>query len=381
LKSQAYLKRQDLLWEHVKVSIIGAGNGGCATAVELTLKGFDITLCSAYAPNHILPLMNKGGLEYSGSLGEGFVNLRATIDIQQGVEDAQLILMVTPSPIHEVYAKMLAPLLRRKQIPIVLSGSGTGGALHVYKILKEMGINQPIIGETDILPYAARLVSPIHIKIFHKVKWRLFSCFPSQNSGNLYSDVKSAYPELELAENVLQTSLSNINAILHPPGMVLNAGWIESTGGDFLFYSQGVTSAIAQVIAEIDAERIEILRKVGLKSMGLVELLNRYGFSSVDSNFSVLESIKSSSTISEIRSPNTLSHRYLMEDVGYGLVPMSQIAKIFGVETQSMDSLINLACILNEADHWKEGMTFEKMGISNLRQETINLYLEKGINA
>ncbi len=119
------------------MSIIGACNGGCATAVELTLKGFDITLCSAYAPNHILPLINKGGLEYSGSLGEGFVALRVTSDIKQAVEYAQLILIVTP-PIHEAYARILAPLLTRKQIPIVFSGSGTGGALHVYKILKEI---------------------------------------------------------------------------------------------------------------------------------------------------------------------------------------------------------------------------------------------------
>ena len=229
------LKQKIWLWEYVKVSIIGAGNGGCATAVDLTLKGFDVTLCSAYAPNHILPLINKGGLEYSGGLGEGFVNLRATIDIKQAVEDAQIILIVAPSPFHETYARILAPLLTGKQIPIALSGSSTGGPLHAYKILKDMRVSEPIIGETDILPYAARLVSQTQLKIFHKVKWRLFSCFPSQHSSDLYTDMRSIYPELELADNVLQTSLSNINAILHPPGMILNAGWIESTGGDFLF--------------------------------------------------------------------------------------------------------------------------------------------------
>jgi opine dehydrogenase len=273
----------------VKVSIIGAGNGGCATAVDLTLKGFDITLCSAYAPNHILPLINKGGLEYSGRLGEGFVSLRATIDIKQAVEDAQVILIIAPLPIHETYARMLAPLLTKKRIQIVLSGSSsTGGALHAYKIFKEMRVSEPIIGETDILPYAARLVSPTHIKIFYKVKWRLFSCLPSQHSSDFFNDIKSIYPELELADNVLQTSLSNINAILHSLGMILNAGWIESTGGDFLFYSQGVTPAVAQLIAEIDGERVEIMRKASLKPMSLVELLYRYGFSSVNSNSSVL---------------------------------------------------------------------------------------------
>jgi opine dehydrogenase len=365
----------------VKVSIIGAGNGGCATAVDLTLNGFDVTLCSAYAPNHILPLINKGGLEYSGSLGEGFVNLRATIDIRRAVEDAQIVLIIAPLPIHETYTRILAPLLTRKQIPIVLNGSSTGGALHAYKILREMGVSKPIIAETDILPYAARLVSPTHIKIFHKLKWRLFSCFPSQHTIDLHDEVKSIYPELEIANNVLQTSLSNINAILHPPGMILNAGWIESTGGDFLFYSQGVTSAIAQLIGKIDAERVEILRKADLKSLSLVELLHRYGFSSVDSKSSILESIRSSSTISEIRSPNSLNHRYLIEDVGYGLVPMSLIAKIFGVKTRSIDSLINLASILNNIDHWQNGMTLEKLGLRDIRPETINPYLDNGIIA
>jgi opine dehydrogenase len=97
--------------------------------------------------------------------------------------------------------------------------------------------------------------------------------------------------------------------------MILNAGWIESTAGNFLFYSQGVTPAVAQLIAEIDGERVEIMRKASLKSISLVELLYRYGFSSVDSNSSVFESIRSSSTISEIRSLNNLNHRYLVEDV------------------------------------------------------------------
>jgi opine dehydrogenase len=273
---------------------------------------------------------------------------------------------------------MLSHLLTKKQIPIVLSGSSTGGALHAYKILKQMRVSEPIIGETDILPYAARLVSPTHIKIFHKTRWRQLSCFPSEHSSDFYEDMKPIYPEFEPADNVLQTSLSNINAILHPPGMMLNVGWIESTGGNFLFYSQGVTPAIAQVIAEIDGERVEIMRKASLKPMSIVELLNRYGFSSVDSNSSVFESIRSSSTISEIRSPNSLNHRYLVEDVGYGLVPMSLIAKIFGVKTQNIDSLINLASILNNIDHWEKGMTLEKLGLKGIHLDMINLYLENG---
>jgi opine dehydrogenase len=41
------------------------------------------------------------------------------------------------------------------------------------------------------------------------------------------------------AESVLEADLANLNAILHPPGMVCNAGWIEATGGKFGFYAEG----------------------------------------------------------------------------------------------------------------------------------------------
>lgn len=87
--------------------------------------------------------------------------------------------------------------------------------------------------------------------------------------------MKEIFPELQLAENVLQTSLSNINAILHPPGMILNAGWIEHTSGNFLFYSQGVTNAIARTMDYIDKKRVSIIQKLGLKTETLPELFYR----------------------------------------------------------------------------------------------------------
>jgi hypothetical protein len=41
------LKTQDLLMGICESVDNWSRNGGCATAVDLTLKGFDITLCSA----------------------------------------------------------------------------------------------------------------------------------------------------------------------------------------------------------------------------------------------------------------------------------------------------------------------------------------------
>jgi hypothetical protein len=47
-------------------------------------------------------------------------------------------------------------------------------------------------------------------------------------------------------------------------------------------------------------------------------------------------------------------------------------------KTQSIDSVINLASILNNIDHWEKGMTLEKLGLKDTDSDMIGLYLENG---
>jgi opine dehydrogenase len=301
------------------------------------------------------------------------------------VGHADIIIIATPSSIHENYAKLLVPILSKKtsmttkQHMVLLNGSTTGGALFVSRILMESGVSGlPVaVGETDILNYACRLQNPTHIKIYHKVKHRLFSCFPSKYNNDTYKQIKEIFPEVQLAENVLQTSLSNINAVLHPPGMILNAGWIEHTSGNFLFYSEGVTAAVARTIDYVDKERLKIAQKLGLKTETFSEMFCRYGFILSVSD-SVHDAIKSSDTIRSIQSPDKLDHRYLLEDIGYGLVPMAYIARILDIQTPTIDSLINIACILNNVNHWDAGLNSEKLGISQTDLISLKRYLDTG---
>ena len=365
-----------------KIVILGAGNGGCACAVDLVLKGFDVTLCSVYNPDHIKPILDLGGIEYSGKLGQGFAKVKATDNIAKTIENADIIIIVAPSSFHAKYIQILAPILIKKILTdddnnfeatkkerikpfILLNGNTTGGSLYVSALLRKFGIDNLPVCETDILNFACRLQSPTHIKIYHKVKRRLFGCFPSKYRKDTFDIIKNVFPELQLVDNVLQTSLSNLNSVLHPPGMILNAGWIEHTSGNFLFYSEGVTNSISQVIESVDQERLLIMRKLQLRPETLQEILVRCGFVSSVHN-SIYDAIHASKTIQFIKSPENLAHRYLIEDIGYGLVPMSNIASYLDIRTTVTDSLINLACILNNHDHWNRGLTIQKLGINNM---------------
>ena len=68
---------------------------------------------------------------------------------------------------------------------------------------------------------------------------------------------------------MLKADLANLNAILHPPGMVCNAGWIEATAGKFGFYAEGSGPAAARVMDAIDHERLALARALGVRASPL----------------------------------------------------------------------------------------------------------------
>ena len=61
-----------------------------------------------------------------------------------------------------------------------------------------------------------------------------------------------------------------------------------------------------------------------------------------------------------------LDHRYLNEDVGYGLVFMSKLGEQIGIATPGIDAVITVASIVMARDYMAEGLrTPESLGIAN----------------
>ena len=113
------------------------------------------------------------------------------------------------------------------------------------------------------------------------------------------------FPNVILAENVLETGLSNINAIMHPAGMLGNAGWIEKSGGDFYYYREGITPSIAAWIEEVDGERLEIVKRLGLKPLRFVDIFYQAGLTSEEARASgsIYRAIHESEPNRTIKSP------------------------------------------------------------------------------
>jgi opine dehydrogenase len=80
-----------------------------------------------------------------------------------------------------------------------------------------------------------------------------------------------------------------------------------------------------------------------------------------------------------IKAPPTLDHRYLHEDVGYGLVPIAAFGRAIGIVTPVIDGLISVASAMNGVDYRREGLTLEKMGLANVAEKNFRTFLHEGL--
>jgi opine dehydrogenase len=362
-----------------KVAVLGGGNGGYACSADLSLAGHQVNLYELpQFRSGIEPVMQRGGIEITGAAREGFARIKmVTTNIKEAVEGVDLVLIVVPAFAHKSFIEECMPNLENGQ-NIVFMGKG-GGTLEFAKIMKDRGIRKNVtLGETCTLPYTARIIGPAQVKIFAKVKKLPMSAFPAGDTGKLVKFMQDIYP-VTAATNVLETFLLDLNTVVHPAPVILNAARIESKA-DFALYAEGVTPAVAGVVEAIDAERLAVMKALGLKPLPFTELVYMVGLAAGKCN-SIYEEFTTPNGIigaRELKAPTSLQARHITEDIPYGLVPLAAIAKIAGIPTSVINSLITIASTLNQVDYVKEGRNAQRLGISKMNIKDLKNYVTTG---
>jgi opine dehydrogenase len=313
-------------------------------------------------PDNISAIAEKKGIHSEGDV-KGFAEIAgAGHDIDEALGGAELIYVVGPAYSTEPFGKAVAGKLRDGQIIIVTPGS-CGGALAFKKAAGLPVVDDSIrVAETSTLHYAVRLTRPGHIRVFLKLKaGNLLAALPGKHTDDILDSIIDVYPGMEPAKNVMQTSLQNANPIIHPAVTLANAARIESTGGDFLFYEDGVSDATGRLIEALDEERIAIGRAMGIEILPDPQMGIRQGYMQAD-NYG--EGYRKAPGFFGIGAQPQLDHRYLNEDVGYGLVFMSRLARQVDVEVPTMNAIIHVTSVLMARDYAGEALrTPESLGI------------------
>lgn len=368
-----------------RVALLGAGNGGCAAAADLTKRGLDVALYSRSA-ERLAPIKAAGGLHYTGVIGEGFAPLSTvTTELAEAVQGADRVVILTPAVAHRFLAEQLAGLLPENG-SVWLNPGSTGGALHVANIFRQHGRSDIAVAETATLTYACRMRAPDTVWIKNEVTNLPFATFPARRQEELLACYRVLYPNLRPAPNVLTTSLMNLNAIIHPPGVIMNAGWIEYTEGDFKFYYHGITPAVANVLEAIDAERMAIAgafeERLGrdLEVMRCIDFFYQANYTTREAweTGSMYQALQAAIPNRPTQAPSSLKDRYMVEDVPFGLAPMAGLADWAGVEVPNMRCLVGLASALTGEDYFTQGLGREEMGLDQVPITALVDFLESG---
>ena len=360
-----------------RYAVLGAGNGGKSMASHLALMGFDVTLYNRTA-DVLDPIRKRGGIELESYEGgpRGFGRLaRVTANMGQALENADAIMVVVPSTAHGPLAQAMAPHLRDGQA-IVLHPGRTGGCLEMAEVLRTIGCKAKVLlAEAETLIYACRSDGPTQARLFRIKDSVPVAALPSTRTAEVLEALQSAFPQFIDGGTVLHTGLNNMGAIFHPALTLLNAGRIESTGGEFQFYIDGVTPSVARVLEALDRERVTVAAAVGIRARTALEWLH-LAYNATGETLH--EAIHNQSGYRGIKAPPTLRHRYIFEDVPASLVPIAAFGQRYGVSVEVIDSIIRLACVVEHTDYWRRGRTLDKMGIDGLSVSELSAYVQTG---
>lgn len=363
----------------LKFAVLGSGNSGHAFAGDISLKGFPVNMADLpQFKANIDGIQKKGGIQISGSASKGFARLNlVTTDLEKAIRGVDIIMIATPANAHEPFSRALAPFFEDGQFIMFVSNFG---ALRFKNWMKELGVKTEVTPvETQTLIYATRFRDPGSVEVFAVKSQLPAAALPASRTDEFIEKMSRVFPEMVAGENVLLTSLNNLNPVVHPAMTLLNTGRIESTlGKGWNMYGDGATESVAKVMLSVDGERMALLDLLGVAKTPIKD-----SFTTFYRNYAVkgetLSQLLRTSPIHAnptMAAPATVNDRYVTEDVPFGLMPWSSMGHMWSVPTPTIDAIIQIGSIIEDVDYFKEGVTVKDLGIEGMIPEQVRELVE-----
>lgn len=357
------------------IAILGGGHVGHAMAADLTLAGHVINLYEhPHFQDKFQSTLTTSKIRLWGAGRKGTAVLhKVTLNMAEALQGVELIHVVIPAFGHDLFFTEMIPSLRPGQLVIIWAGDF--GSLRLANLLAERA-PETIIAETNTVPYGCRLSGPSEVEILLTATKVMIAALPATNTDLVLEKLHQLYPILVPAQNVLAVALSNPNPLVHPPGVLLNAGRIQYSQGEFHMYREGITEAITRVIRNIYQEIKAVATALNTEIVSYEEK----DFTSKASVFACdwEAPFDTIGTIARFKGPTSLQNRYVTEDLPYGLVPISYLGRKLKISTPLIDSLIDIGSILCEEDFWSCGRSLKDLGLADLAVQDIIRFIEEG---
>lgn len=337
----------------MKVTVIGNGTlslsvaaqvaKNCEDTVYVDLSKKDISDSYNYTINVI------GAEKFNASIKK----VTKSFD---SVKNADVVIITVTASQHKLVFENIRPLLQDGQTVVFFPACF--GAVNLYKITKEMKLNVTICEAVSFLYVCSQ--SDTNTINVQAVKNRMkISVYPEEKTNECISLLSTWFNGLTPAKNFLETSLDNINLVLHPLPVLLNLSAVENNPQSFFHYIQGVSPSVGKLMEKTDEERMNIGKALGINLVSTYnQLVEYYGERGLSSMTEYISSEKG--PYPDVKGFG-LGSRYIVEDVPYLLAAASSIAKHCNVKTPIIDLTIKLASLIMETDYIQTGYNFNDL--------------------
>jgi opine dehydrogenase len=354
----------------MNVAILGGGNGGYAIAADLALAGHRVRLWRR-AADELAPLRKVGALTLVAEERQGPARLdRATADVGEALEGAEVVVVALPATSHEDVAQRLAGRLTGKEV--VLLTPGTLGTYVVARALTRAGATLPFaLAETGTLPFLARKTGPATVSAPVRAANLPVGVFPGSRSRVALERIRALFPATRPCADALDAALTNAGPVIHPPLVLVNAASIDA--GRFDIHAAGTSASARRLIDAVDAERVAARAGIGYPAPHY-ELATYYDAARAAEGLygaGARDKLVASGLWSETL---TFEHRYVSEDVALGLTLLESAGRMGGAATPAISGLLGVFGALLGRD-LTGGRALDQLGLGDLtRREVLALF-------
>ena len=353
----------------MKISILGAGNAGCAVAADLTLHGHEVTLIKTshamHDDNFEYLVQNNGSMTLNefGEIKKANI-ARVTRDLSE-IKGTEVIIVYIQSNYHEQLIERIVPYLEDDQILLI-----NPGYLSTAYVLKHCPNKNIIIAEAQSSFIDGRIMEPGLFRVGFRNVRNPIGIYPSERKQEAIAKLDQLEERLVYLDSVVEAALHNPNLIVHTVGSVMSIPRIEKSHGEFCMYHEAYTRdnpATWRILDALDAEKMNVLEALGFNRLSYVEAC-KYRNSLDESIDAKNVFLNYAEMPTRAKGPTKVDSRYISEDVPQGLVMLEAIAKSLDIPTPICTALIEIATAALGRSMRAEGRTPERLGIGNIKK-------------
>jgi opine dehydrogenase len=356
------------------IAVLGGGNGSYAAAADLSEQGHDVRFWRRDA-KAFRETLEEQAIELKDFQGQRRIRLAlATTDLAAAATDAELIVIPTPAFAQEDIARALAPHLRDGQV--LFLPPGTFGSYVMARTLREAGCRAQVsIAETGTLPWLTRKHGANLVAITTRASRLPTGVLPARRAAAAIERIRAAFPSVEPCGDALSGALMNAGPIIHPPLIIMNAGPIEHFD-KWDIHKEGTQPSIRRVTDVLDAERVAVREALGY---GPPHYPLRDHYTSDRWMYGNLAHDKLVDSGDWKEKLDLTRHRYMREDVGYGLAFLVSVCEWAGVPCPVTRGLLALGSAVTGEDYHNGPRTLRSLELDRLSREQMRTLLQDGL--